>query len=269
MMIIPIVIGMLCAVWVNGLADNLLREAYAPLPIVSAPRCSYCDSTRKVRDWSAVFSNLLSSGGCMRCGAPRPFRDLMVEAVLWIGIPAIWLTGRSDWVDLLLGSFVLSSFLLFTVLDFEHRSVVVEAVGLVSFVIILDAFSKGTDLLRQSLIGGLGGFIIFLFLFFLGRLLATVFRLGGGIEPLGFGDVILSALVGFAVGWPGILLAVFGSILLGGAAGVVLLSLSWLKGKSPRNATMAYGPYLLISGVLVYFYGGTIVEGIRQALEIL
>jgi leader peptidase (prepilin peptidase)/N-methyltransferase len=267
MIVIPIVLGVLCAVWVNGLADNLLRDEHGALPLAAAPRCAYCDSPRKLPDWSAVASSLIFSGGCLRCGAPRPFRDMLVEAVLWIGIPALWLTGRSDGHALLSGSFILATFVLFAVLDLEHRSVVVEAVGLVSLVIVLDSLIGGVGTLQQSLIGGLGGFLIFLLLFLFGRLLAVAFKLGDGIEPLGFGDVILAALIGFAVGWPGIILAVFGSILLGGLAGVLLLSVSWLRGPSLRTATMAYGPYLLISGLLVYFYGGTLVEGIRKVLE--
>jgi prepilin signal peptidase PulO-like enzyme (type II secretory pathway) len=267
MIVIPILVGVLCAVGVNGLADNLLRDEGVPLPAAAIPRCAYCDRPRKLADWSAVVSNLLLSGGCLRCGAPRPFRDLLVEAILWIGIPAVWLGNRSGWHDLLIGGLLLSAFLLFTVMDFERRSVVVEAVALVSLVFLLDAWIRGADLLSRALSGGLGGFLIFLVLYFLGRALAGLFKLGGGIEPLGFGDVILAALVGFIVGWPGVLLAVLCSIILGGLAGLGLLALLLVRGKAPRNATMAYGPYLLISGLLVYFYGGTFIDGIRSLLE--
>jgi prepilin signal peptidase PulO-like enzyme (type II secretory pathway) len=266
MIFLPIALGVICAVAVNGLADNLIREENVPLSEILIPRCSYCDAKRKVPDWSAVFSNLFLSGKCLRCGAPRAFRDLIVEAVLWIGMPAIWLAGRSGARELLLGGFLLSAFLLFTVIDFEHRYVLGEAVGLVSLVVIVDGALLGADSLGRVLLGGLAGFLVFLVLFFLGKLLARLFRIGQGAEPLGFGDVILAALVGFATGWPSILLAVFLSIFLGGAAGLILLSLSFLKGKLPVHATMAYGPYLLLAGLIVFFYGGRFLQGILDLI---
>ncbi len=267
MIAIPILLGVLCAVWVNGLADNLLREENAPLSLAAVPRCTYCDSPRKFPDWSAVVSNLFFSGGCLRCGAPRPFRDLLVEAVLWVGIPTVWMTRQPGWHDLLIGGFVLSAFVLFAVIDFEHRSVAIEAVGLVSLIFLLDAGTRGADLLLRALGGGLGGFLIFMVLFFLGRALAGLFHLGHGVEPLGFGDVILAALVGFVVGWPGILLASMVSVVLGGIAGLLLLVVSLVKRRSLKSATMAYGPYLLIAGVLVFFYGGVFVDGLRSFIE--
>ena len=267
MIAIPILLGVLCSLWVNGLADNLLREENGPLPFAAAPRCAYCDSTRKAADWSAVASNLFFAGGCLRCGAPRPFRDLLVEAVLWIGIPAVWMTSRSTVHDLLIGAVVLSAFLLFAVVDFEHRAVVVEAVAWTAILFLIDTGIRGTGELMRALAGGLGGFLIFLGLYYLGRVLAAVFKLGRGIEPLGFGDVILATLVGFVVGWPGIVLAATASIVLGGIAGLIILLATWINRKPLKNATMAYGPYLLISGVLIFFYGGALADGIRRLLE--
>jgi prepilin signal peptidase PulO-like enzyme (type II secretory pathway) len=262
MILLPIFLGLVCAVLVNGLADNLTREE-EPAPFASlVPRCSYCDSPRKARDLSAVASNLFFGGRCLRCGAPRPFRDLLVESILLAGFPVIWLTGRTAANEFMIGGLILAAFLLFTVVDFEHRLVAVEAVGLVSLLLIVDAWFLGTNRLLAVLEGGLAGFAVFLILFFLGKILAFLFRLGEGTEPLGFGDVLLAALVGFAVGWPAVLLAMFVSIFLGGLIGVVLLAASSLRNNPLQTATMAYGPYLLIAGMLVYFYGGPFLGGL-------
>ena len=268
MIAIPIALGLLCAMLVNGLADNLAREEDVPFPAMFLPRCSYCDAQRKVRDWSAIFSNLFQSGRCLRCGAPRPFRDLLVEAILWVGLPAIWMTGTSDVLGLLIGGWILSAFLLFTVIDFEHRLVAVEAVALVSLILLLEGWILGTDNLIRMLEGGLVGFAVFLLFYFFGKFLAGLLNLGQGIEPLGFGDVILAALVGFVTGWPAILLAIFVSIILGGMAGLGLSVFSLLKKSPLQNATMAYGPYLLVAGLLVYFFGGQILGGVMNIFNV-
>jgi prepilin signal peptidase PulO-like enzyme (type II secretory pathway) len=262
MIFLPVVLGVFCAVLVNGLADNLSRED-APSPSASViPRCAYCDATRKIPDWSAIGSILFFGGRCLRCGAPRPFRDLFVESVLLAGFPAIWLTGRTAANEFLVGGLILAAFLLFSILDYEHRLVAVEAVGLVSLLLVLNGWTHGAEGLLRTLGGGLIGFAIFLILFFLGKILAFLFRLGEGSEPLGFGDVILAALVGFTVGWPAVLLAMFVSIFLGGLVGGILLVVSYTRRDPLRAATMAYGPYLLIAGLLVYFYGGPFLTGL-------
>jgi leader peptidase (prepilin peptidase)/N-methyltransferase len=268
MVLLLAVCGLFVSVLVNGLADTLPSEESRAFPSWLLPRCRYCGSTRKPLDLSAVFSSLFESGGCLRCGAPRRFRDLLVEMILLIAFPAVWLLGRTSAPDLLWAGFVLASFLLFLIIDFEHRSVFGAVVGLVALVLVLFAGARGFPAFFRALGGGLAGFLIFLFLYLLGGLLGRLFHLGQGIEPLGFGDVILAGVVGVATGWPSILAAVLLSILLAGIAGLVLLIVSILRGESPGNATMAYGPYLMISGLIICFYGGPFLQWLLNSLTV-
>lgn len=260
MVLLLAVCGLLVSVLVNGLADNLPSGEGGTFLSWFLPRCRYCGSTRKPFDLSAVFSSFYESGGCQRCGAPRRFRDLLVEMILMIAFPVFWLLGRTAAPDLLWAGFVLAAFLLFLIIDFEHRSVFGEIVGLVALVLVLFAGTRGFPTFFRTLGGGIAGFLIFLFLYWLGGLLGRLFHLGQGIEPLGFGDVILAGLVGVAAGWPSILAAVLLSILLAGIAGLILLIVSILRGESAGNATMAYGPYLMISGLIICFYGGPFLQ---------
>lgn len=258
--------SLLVSILVNGLADNLPASEGRSFLALILPRCQYCGSTRKPFDLSAVVSSLFNSGRCLRCGAPRPFRDLSVEAVLMVAFPMFWLFGRTGALDLFWAGFVLAAFLLFLVIDFEHRYVLGGVVGLAALVLIVTGGLQGYPGLLRTLGGGIAGFLIFLFLYLLGGLLGRLFHLGEGIEPLGFGDVILAGLVGVATGWPSVLLAVLFSIILAGLVGLVLLAVAWMRGESPRDATMAYGPYLMISGLLVCFFGGPFLEWTINAM---
>jgi leader peptidase (prepilin peptidase)/N-methyltransferase len=266
MILIAVLLGWIFAVAVNGLADNLLREDAMPLHSIWIPRCTYCDSPRKILDWSAIFSSLFFSGRCLRCSAPRPLRDLVTEGSLWLGLPLVWMISRSDVHALITGALILSACILFSIIDFEHRAVIVEAVALVSLTLLLDGLTYGAGRLLGMLFGGLAGFAIFLLLFLLGKLLAALFRIGGNIEPLGFGDVVLAAFIGFITGWPAILLAIFVSIFLGGIAGLGLILVMAVKKSPLNNATMAYGPYLLMAGLLIYFFGTPFLGGILNIL---
>jgi prepilin signal peptidase PulO-like enzyme (type II secretory pathway) len=269
MILIVAALGLTIAVFLNGLADNLLREDVLPPGEYLIPRCAYCDSPRKTSDLSAMFSTLFLSGACRRCGAPRPFRDLLVEALLLAGLPAAWILNGMDLNALLSGALILSACILFSIIDLEHRIVAVEAVALVCLALLLIRWLSGGDVLIRTLIGGIAGLAIFLILFLLGEALSILFKLGQGAEPLGFGDVILAALVGCITGWPSILLAVFLSIFLGGIFGLGFAVFALVRRSPLRTATMAYGPYLLLSALIVFYFGTPFLGAFLNLLGVL
>jgi leader peptidase (prepilin peptidase)/N-methyltransferase len=266
MVLLFVLLSLMVSIILNGLADNLPATDNRPFPSILFPTCGYCGSMRKAGDWLAIGSTLFHAGRCLRCGAPRPLRDLLVEAILMISLPAMWLFGKTSALDILLAAYILSIFLLFLIIDFEHRYVLGEVVGMASLILVSVGLLRGLPTLIWTVEGGAAGFMIYLLLFLLGSVMANIFHLGHGIEPLGFGDVILAGLVGLATGWPAVLMTVFLSIFLAGIAGLILLCYSLVRRIPLGNATMAYGPYLLISGLMVYFYGGPLLEWILNSV---
>jgi prepilin signal peptidase PulO-like enzyme (type II secretory pathway) len=268
MVLLLVFFGWMAAIAVNGLADNLpLSETYT-LPGIFLPRCMYCDRIRKPGDWTAVGSTLFHSGQCTRCNAPRPLRDHLVEAVLMIGIPVLGMLGKKPIQNLLVDGLIISSFLLFAIIDFEHRCVIGEAVIAASGLMVLVGFSMGGSVWKGMLGGAIAGVVIFSALYLLGRFLAWIFRLGQGIEPLGMGDVFLAGIVGVATGWPAVLLAIILSIFMAGFLGFAILCIDFFRRRPMAEATMAYGPYLLISGFIVYFYAGPVLERILKIIKL-
>ena len=96
---------------------------------------------------------------------------------------------------------------------------------------------------------------MFLVLFLLGFAFLRLMRYETREAALGFGDVVLAGLVGLAVGWPAVLLALLLAILGAGAAGLAILVWKAVRRQATQGATMAYGPYLALAAVLVYFFG--------------
>lgn len=72
--------------------------------------------------------------------------------------------------------------------------------------------------------------------------------LGGSSMGLGIGDGKLIILLGFLLGWPALMPALFYGIL---AAGLVAVALLVRKG---RGATFSYGPYLAGGGALLLLF---------------
>ena len=124
--------------------------------------------------------------------------------------------------------------------DLEHRlildRVIFPAMGLAVIVSLLYGQPWWAGIAT-----GLGAGVLFLFLSIAG---STLLR----AEVLGFGDVKLAAFMGFVLGWPAIVDAVFIGVLVGAIAAIAVGI--WHRS---LKATFAYGPYLAI-GALVMLY---------------
>ena len=73
---------------------------------------------------------------------------------------------------------------------------------------------------------------------------------------MGFGDVKLAGLIGLMVGWPNVLVAVVGGIIVGGLVAAVLL-LTRLKG---RKDEIPFGPFLSLTTMATIVYGREILD---------
>ncbi len=123
--------------------------------------------------------------------------------------------------------------------DLEHRLILDRVIFPAMVLAVL------VSLLAQpwwaGIATGLGTGVLFLFLSIAG---STLLR----AEVLGFGDVKLAAFMGFLLGWPAIVDAVFIGVLVGAIAAIAVGI--WHRS---LKATFAYGPYLAI-GALVLLY---------------
>jgi prepilin signal peptidase PulO-like enzyme (type II secretory pathway) len=254
-----VLFSLILGILVNGLADNLPDGRSETKATDLLPLCSYCGRTRKWSDLSALVSIFLRGGECARCRAPRPFRDLFVEIILGVAIPALWLTGSRMIVPMVTDILLVIGTVLLLVMDYEHRTVLIGIVLVMASLLVSLAWLQGTDHLLWVLEGGAAGAGMLLVCYLFGWLLARLFHLGGGIEPLGQGDIWIAGIVGIMNGWPGIVPTVFLGIFLAGVISVLLILVNFLQRKPVRNITFAFGPYLLVSGWLLRLAGSTIL----------
>jgi len=69
---------------------------------------------------------------------------------------------------------------------------------------------------------------------------------------MGMGDVKLAALLGAALG-KSVAAAIFLAVLAGGAAALLVMG---REGIGARKNTIAFGPFLAVGGLVVFFFGG-------------
>jgi prepilin signal peptidase PulO-like enzyme (type II secretory pathway) len=156
-------------------------------------------------------------------------------------------------------SFLLSTIMLLViVIDLEHRLILHVVTGpaaiLMGLLGSLDA-SRGPV---KTVLGGAVGFLVVLGLFLLGGLFARLIcRVRGQTldeVAFGFGDVTLAGVIGLAVGFPGIVVALTLGVLAGGLFSLGYLLFMIARGRYVAFTPIPYSPFLVL-GALVVFIG--------------
>jgi leader peptidase (prepilin peptidase)/N-methyltransferase len=184
----------------------------------------------------------------------RVIRVLLVE-ILFSCIP-LWLWGQYS----LTGEFywrlaILTYLALVVVMDVENR-VILHPISLGGGVLGL-LYGLTVYGLQATMVGGLVGYLLMYFFYFLGAYMFGRYKNKRGInedkEVLGFGDVNLSGVIGLLLGWPGAIFGIYAGILTGGMIGFLLMILFKLKKKRNPFITIPYAPFLVIGALYCLF----------------
>jgi len=163
-------------------------------------------------------------------GAVTPLGATFVAALAILGAYLGWrATGAAQVVAALIASGLYAAI---TVVDFRVRRIPNPLVVALLVWGGVQMLWLGRPTLPAAGLGLLVGGGIFLLLALLRR------------GAMGAGDVKLAAAIGWLVGYPLVLTALFWGIVAGGVAAVVLL----VTRRAGRKDTMAYGPYLAMGG---------------------
>ena len=168
-----------------------------------------------------------------------------------------------------LGLLLIAYFGLVFVIDMEHRLILHPTSIFGALLGLVVGFISNGPVL--TLLGGLGGFLIMLALYYFGvlfsRLRANRLRAQGreadDEEALGAGDVILAAILGFILGWPLVWFSLLLGIMLGGVFGLLLLFFLLSVRKYRENVFMVfmpYGPSFILSAFLIIFLPNWIIN---------
>jgi leader peptidase (prepilin peptidase)/N-methyltransferase len=250
LIVIFVLLGMVVASFLNVCCDRLpVGES-----IVYPPsHCPACQRRIKVKDLIPVFSYLWLRGRCRYCRAPIPRR------VLWVEVGTAALFGLVYWnyglsLELPIVLFYSSLFIVFLVIDLEHRlilnKIVYPAMGvalLVSALFSIPGFLPQTEIVPGIVQAAIGGGIG-LALFFLVVLISR-----GG---MGWGDVKMAALIGLVVGFPLVFVALLLAVLAGGLVAGFLLALKIKK----RRQAIPFGPFLSLATIVTLLWGSNILS---------
>jgi prepilin signal peptidase PulO-like enzyme (type II secretory pathway) len=266
MLLILFAAGLGLAIVINSLADNLPPDADDRRHPPRRPRCRHCGQPYSSGYWLALAHWLLRSGRCPHCGARRPVRPVLVELACGAALPYLWLWSGMPadgalaiWARFVAAATVALVFILIVVIDVEHRLILWGVVWPAAIGIALLGIITPGHGLAKTVLGGLAGYAITLGIFLLAELFARLLRRlrGQALDEVAFGggDVNLAAIVGFAVGWPGIILSLMIAVLAGGVFSFGFIVVQLIRRRYVPYSAMPYGPFLVLGALTIYLYG--------------
>ena len=250
MVLLYALLGLAVSSFLNVCIDRLPeRES-----IVSPPsHCPACGRRLAPFDLIPLLSYISLRGRCRYCGAPIPWRVLLVESttgllfvLLWYraGSPPYGFSLSEGFQRLLLATLYTCFFIVIFFIDLEHHLVLNRVIYPAIVVALLAIpFSPGHSA-KDLLLGGLIGFVLLF-------LIAFVYPAG-----MGMGDVKLATFIGLVVGFPSVFAALLFSFVAGGLVGGGVL-LTGLKG---RKDPIPFAPFLVAGGMVAMLYGQQIID---------
>ena len=242
----------LVIVIISWLAGNLVNYLADFLPIERKLVSSYCLNCKSPRN---ITNYLFFPRPCASCKQRVPNRWWIVN-ISFILISIYLYLNPSEKLEYWQQVILLVYLILVAVIDLEHRLIlhVVSVAG--AFIgLYVGILLHGWE---STLIGGISGLII-MYLLYLGghlfiKILAKRRNYSDIDEALGFGDVILSGVIGLILGWPGIMLGLILAVLLAGIVSLFFLAILLLTHRYRANLTIAYGPYLILSTLILVLF---------------
>lgn len=242
--ILLIVSGYLTGMVVNYLSDVLPRKRQLVIP--------FCLNCNQQYTW---FDYLIITSRCKSCGFGRSRRTWIVISIYIVASLFLWFYPPSR-----LGYFISLLLLLYfgvvTVIDIEFHVILhpISVVGAI-FGSVLGFYLHG---FVPTVFGGLAGFIIMFLIYQLGplfmRLLASLRKQAYEEEPLGFGDVYLSGVIGLMLGWPAVVAGIIITIISAGLFSFLFILAKMFKKDYHPNLAIPYGPFIVFGAFVLLFF---------------
>lgn len=211
---------------------------------------SYCDQCERTLSWSElipILSFVIQGGKCRKCRQRISLFYPIMEAATGILFAFTYLQFRWS-PSLLLGLLLISMIIPITVSDLVYQKIPNRILLFFTPLFILYRIFYPLTPFWNSLIGSVFAFLLVFLIILLSK---------GG---MGMGDLKYYTLFGFIFGLPQFLLLFFLSTLYGSVAGIIIMKVK----KTGRKTKIAFGPYIGLAALTVFYFGETIIQWYSQ-----
>jgi prepilin signal peptidase PulO-like enzyme (type II secretory pathway) len=247
-----IVLGALLGVILGHLAAICFVRFYTDEEVTSPLyHCASCRSRFRPQFAIPLLGWIAAAGRCPDCAARLPIRWL----VLPVGSAAMFVASWFVFDDLfgcLLGGLFGTVFLTLTLTDFDRRLLPNRIVYPSIIIAMALSWAWPDSTVAEIMGGGLVGIAV--------AAVLLLVSLPFGAGALGMGDVKMIILIGFVVGFPSVLIAIFiGTLAAGLVAGFLVVTR--IRG---RKDYIPHGPFLALGAVAAMWFGPEIWDAYRN-----
>jgi prepilin signal peptidase PulO-like enzyme (type II secretory pathway) len=219
---------------------------------------SFCDSCQRQLAWwenIPLFSFLILRGRCRTCHSPIPYWYPLIEGGTGIAFVLTYWTNWTNWSNLFILWLIVAILVFVFVFDALTQTIPDKAVAAALFLAVVRYWTDWTDWsnLRRDFLSAVFASLFLLFLHLITK--------GKG---MGLGDVKFAFFMGFFLGWPKIILALYLSFILGAVFGLFLLLLR----QASLKQRIAFGPFLVLGTLLVFWWGDYLWEKFAFFLKV-
>ena len=204
--------------------------------------CDYCKKSLRWFELIPVFSFLFQKGRCRRCQKKLSWRYPGLEVITAVIFATIFVIFHQNIVAFFALLLIASSFIVLVVIDLDHMiipdsTLITSGIGGFVLLVSIGGQIKALANVSTNIIVGLVCLGLFYFLY-------RVTKKRG----IGFGDVKLAFILGFIVGYPRVILALYLAFLTGGLFGIILI----VRGKKKLKSAIPFGPFMIAGIILSY-----------------
>lgn len=254
---ISIVFGLIFGSFLNVVVYRLPKNLS-----VLTPR-SFCPKCKENISWHEnipIYSWIKLKGKCSKCHKEipikYPFTEFATGILFFLSFNAIPNNIYFDnfSIPLLFSWLLILVLLSLSIIDYEFLWIP-NSIIIVGFIfglgasIFLAIYNDQNIMINifESLISAIFGFLI---IFLIMQFGAYIFK-----KPaMGLGDAKLASMIGFWVGFPGIIISIWSSFIIAGL--FIFLGLAFKKIK--KGQLIPFGPFLSLTGFLIWLYGENI-----------
>ncbi|HUD09320.1 MAG TPA: prepilin peptidase [Patescibacteria group bacterium] len=265
MVLLLFILGLFLGSFLGVLVDRLPRSETV---IKGRSHCEFCQKELKWFDLVPVFSFISTKGKCRYCHTSLPYFYPVIEISTGILFMLVYVFAISNFQFLISNEFlnpqflitliyqliVVSGFIVIFFMDLKYGVILDKVLLPLSIIIAVYLFILNPSSLIINFACGVLAFLLFL-------LIALSFKFIRGKEGMGGGDIKLAFALGLFLGFPSIIVALYLAFLTAAFVGIILIL--WKK-TSPKNASLPFGPFLIIGALICLFWGNLILPKLLQ-----
>lgn len=259
------VIGIFFGSFLNVIIDRL---PFGRSIVYPPSHCPYCKHRLGFKDLVPIVSFFYLDGKCAYCkeriSLYYPIVEILTGIVFSTSVYIVvgqnvdfFVSQLSILWNLLYLWIILSILIVVFFIDLKYGVIPFRVVffGLIFLTLNYVTLFVTNDYLSilQYLLAGIVIFLLFLALF--------LFSKG---RAIGFGDVFFSLFMGYLLGFPRVIIAVYLSFLTGAFISLILVL---AKKKKMRGGTIPFGPFLVFGTCVSLFWGNAILDWILMYLS--